>query len=131
MPQVTTGPSAPGSAGGGGLDSPPPLPPNLRTPDYSGLASNPQANPQMPPGAQRAQMIVQQGALAVKVLQSIQQVAPEVAPLLDRIAQELQSALMPLVSSQGPPGGAGAGGPGGPPAPPPGAAGVPPGPPTQ
>jgi hypothetical protein len=135
MAAVTAGPAAPGS-GKPGLDAPPPLPPNLKTPDYSGLASNAQSNPQMPPGGQRAAMIVQQGALAVKVLQSIQQVAPEVAPMLDRIAQELQAALMPLVSPQGPPSSGGQPGagpaapPAGGPAPPPGA-GAPPAPPPQ
>jgi len=130
---VSEGPTTPASKRSS-LDGPPPLPDSLRTKDYTGLASTPTANPQVPPTGELAAMVVQRGALAMKVIESLATMVPSFAPAAANIISQLQQGLITAMQQgqqgqgqgQGQPPGqpAGLAGPAAPPPPPQGGAGA-------
>jgi hypothetical protein len=129
---MTVGPATPGSGANPGIDSPPPPPPGLQTPDYTGLADNPQSNPQgVPPGTQFLALVTQQAQLVESGAAQLAQMLPTFVPIAAQISAMIRQAVVSAMkqiaqnsgmAGGGPPGGAAAAPGGAPPGPP----GVPP-----
>lgn len=112
---IQTGPGDPG-AGRVGLDSAPPPPPSLRTPDYSTLATNPTANPQgVPPGTQFLAMVAEQARLVEQGVEALAKMLPTFVPIAAQISAGVRGAVIQAMQAAG--GGGQGGGPpqGGPP----------------
>lgn len=114
---IQVGPGDPG-AGKANLDGPPPPPPSLRTPDYSSLASNPQATPQgVPPGTQFLAMVAKQAQLVEDGVAALAQMLPTFVPVAAQVSSAVKGAVIQAMQMQAGQGGAPQGGPpqGGPP----------------
>lgn len=102
------GPGDPG-AGKTDLNSPPPPPPSLRTPDYSTLATDPQANPQgTPPGTQFLAMVSQQASLVEDGVAGLAKMLPAFVPIAAQVSAAVRGAVIKAMQEMA--GGAGAAG---------------------
>lgn len=129
---ISMGPASPSEGTNPGLDAPPPPPPGMKTPDYTGLADNPQSTPQgVPPGAQFLTLVAQQAQLVESGAAQLAQMLPTFVPIAAQISSMIRQAVIQAMrQSQQNSGMTGGGAPAGAPpagaAPPPGPPGAPP-----
>lgn len=127
---LTVSPANPPEGGNPGLDAPPPPPPGMKTPDYTGLADNPQSTPQgVPPGSQFLALVAQQAQLVESGAAQLAQMLPTFVPIAAQISSMIRQAVVSAMKATQANSGLVGGAPGGAPpagAPPPGPPGAPP-----
>lgn len=95
---LSNSPTLPGGGtnsknGGPTLDAPPPLPPGMKTPDYSTLAGNYNQGG-APPTGELAGMVLQQAMLLEKVSMSLAKMLPAFAPMAAQIVQLMRAGIV-------------------------------------
>ena len=86
------------------LDQPPPLPPDVGRNDMSVLAGQQQPPQQTPVGVGQSRALMERTELALKVIQSLGEIDPRLAGMVDQLSTALAQAVMTAVGGAGPQG---------------------------